>query len=311
MKDVKVSLLIVVSCLLLMAAFIVLWTWGYHSYYKERDEKRSAALFTKDSISIANGTRDSIQKLYLATLNKLNTTIDSTQVKTDSITGNLDTRLKEFYRLSDEIATILKNRKADADPGSALRKIADLQKKIDDLRNRNIDVEDENKQLASVLQQISDERKIPVQNIRTVNLESKPPQDPVAEASYGASDLRLAAVTVNNEKEQETTSAERAEKIVGSFSIKNNVNQNTTGEMVIVVLQPDGQVLQKSTWESGSFNTTEGKKVYSVKLRVDSAPKEAKRLNFSLTSDNYQKGNYIFQIYHNGKMIGRAVKTLT
>src|SRR6186997_2446899 len=137
MKDVKVSLLIVVSCLLLMAAFIVLWTWGYHSWYKERDEKRSAALFAKDSIAIANGTRDSIQKLYLAALTRLNTSFDSTQLRTDSIAGNLDSRLKEFYRLSNEIAALLKNRKAETDPAPALRKISELQKRVDDLRDRN------------------------------------------------------------------------------------------------------------------------------------------------------------------------------
>lgn len=311
MKDIKVSLLILVSCLLLMAAFIVLWTWSYHSYYKNRDEKRSAELFMRDSIAIVNVTRDSLQKLYTTTLSKLNTSFDSTQIKTDSIRGNLDIKLREFYKLSDEIAVILKNRKPDSDPTPALQKIAALQGKIDELRNRNIDVEDENKKLTAVLQQIADERKTPEQNIRTVSLENKPVTETTVPGSFGASDLRLAAVIVNKEKEQETTDADRAEKIVGSFAVKNNVNQNSSGEMIIVVLQPDGQVLQKSTWESGSFNTREGKKIYSFKMHVESAPRESRRLNFSLSSDNYQKGDYILQIYHNGKMIGKVTKTLS
>jgi hypothetical protein len=80
---------------------------------------------------------------------------------------------------------------------------------------------------------------------------------------------------------------------------------------VVVVLQPDGQVLQKSAWESGTFETRDGKKIYSCKLRCDALQGEAKQLNFSLSADSYQKGNYTMHIYHNGVLIGRASKILS
>ena len=57
--------------------------------------------------------------------------------------------------------------------------------------------------------------------------------------------------------------------------------------------------------------TPEGKKIYSTKLRFDYTQGEAKQLLFSLTADKFQQGNYILNIYQNGKLIGKIVKTLS
>ncbi len=82
-------------------------------------------------------------------------------------------------------------------------------------------------------------------------------------------------------------------------------------DIVVVVVQPNGQVLQKSAWESGSFETPEGKKIYPCKIRCETARGENKQLNFSLTANKYLKGKYTMQIYHNGVLIGRMNKTLS
>ena len=76
-------------------------------------------------------------------------------------------------------------------------------------------------------------------------------------------------------------------------------------------LQPDGRVLKNSEWDSGSFNTPDGKKIYSYKLSFNYAKGEQKQLLFSLKADKYQKGNYTMQVYYNGIMIGRVSKTLS
>ena len=81
--------------------------------------------------------------------------------------------------------------------------------------------------------------------------------------------------------------------------------------MMVVVLQPDGRVLKNSEWDSGSFNTPDGKKIYSYKLSFNYAKGEQKQLLFSLKADKYQKGNYTMQVYYNGILIGRVSKTLS
>ena len=114
----------------------------------------------------------------------------------------------------------------------------------------------------------------------------------------------------DEDKELETSAADQAKKLVGSFTVTNS-SQVPNAEMLVVVVQPDGRVLKNSEWDAGSFTTQEGKKLYSYKLNFTYSRGEPKRLNFSLRADKYQKGNYTMQLYYNGLMIGKAVKTLS
>ena len=121
--------------------------------------------------------------------------------------------------------------------------------------------------------------------------------------------LHLFAVVNNNAKEQETSAADNAEKMVGTFVVK-NLPAKGNGELLIVVLQPDGKVVKNSVWESGTFETIEGKKIYSRKIITETATEE-KQLNFSLTPDRFLKGDYTMQIWYNGSMIAKMIKTLS
>lgn len=87
---------------------------------------------------------------------------------------------------------------------------------------------------------------------------------------------RFLAIMVTDNKELETYQAIQTDKFVGSFIVKNSKAVNNVAELFIVISQPDGQVLQKSTWESGTFETLNGRKVYSCKLRFDYTKGEPK-----------------------------------
>ena len=313
MKDAKSLLLIVVSFLLFVVSFTLLWTWGYRIYIKSPSDTIKTELVRKDPATANTGTRDSLQKVYSATISNLDTHIDSAWSNADSIKNRLDLRLGEFYRLRTEIATLLKNHGTDADMELARLKIAELQQRVKDLLNRNLDVEYENKKLAAVLQQLTDNAKTVAPTVQQVSYDTKvavEKTEPPA-AAFTTIDLRLAAMMTNADKEQETSLAEETEKLVGSIILKSSTVQNNNAEVVVVVLQPDGQVLKNSAWESGTFLTDEGKKIYSYKLRFDYNRGEAKRLLFSLSADKYQKGNYTMQVYYNGMMIGKMLKTLS
>jgi hypothetical protein len=267
----------------------------------------------KDSTASANATRDSLQKIYRATINNMGT-LDSTWTQADSLKGNLDVKLSEFYKLRNEIADILKNPAKKEDLDLAKQKIGELQKRVDQLRDRNLDVEKENKRLYAILQQLTNEQKQAVQNIKPVVYENKGPADnniPATTATpFAASDIRLSAMMVDEGKERETLQALQTDKLVGSFIVKNNTTQFNKAEVVVVILQPDGKTLQNSAWETGRFETKEGRKIYSCKVSFDYNKGETKRLSFSLNTDKSLKGNYTVQLYHNGTLIGKTVKTL-
>ena len=117
---------------------------------------------------------------------------------------------------------------------------------------------------------------------------------------------------MKNDKEQETTSAKKTNKLVVTFALQNNVNEYDNAEVYVVITQPDGKLLTPDAWESSSSIEThgEGKKRYTRKIKFEYQKGETKRLVFSLNADDYQKGNYNLQVYHNGYMIGQTIIAL-
>lgn len=310
MKDAKtLSLLFLSLLLLLLASFVLLFTWGYFKfYYKNQVDKPKTQLVSKNTIAIDDDYRDSLQKIYTATINNLSTSLDTTFKNADSLQFHPDLYPSGFYKLKNEIAAILKNHPLKADLDIARQKIAELQNKLAELHNKNINVEDENKRLNGKLTQLANEIKGMEQNIKTSSSENKILTKNTSSASiFTVSQLRLSA---KDGIEQETMQSEQTEKFLGSFIVKSNFNQSNSAEIIVVVLQPDGHVMQSSTWESGTFETREGRKIYSSKLHFEYTNGEAKRLSFSLSADKYQKGEYAMQVYYNGMMIGKAFKTL-
>ncbi len=309
MRDTKSLSLLLLSSVLFLLSIILLCTWGYQYYHQIQEDKTKDKLVKNNLSSVPDSTRDSLLKIYQVTLNGLDSRMDTTWTIADSLKGNLDINLKEFYTLRDEIAALLQSKIPNAtDLSLARKKIAELQLRVQQLRYRNTDVETENSKLKAILEEMAKQTRGIEQNSKLVEKENKNLTAKVnALVSVTAANLNLVALANNGQ--QETNEAGQTEKLVGSFTVKSNISSKC--DIVVVVVQPDGQVLQKSAWESGSFETTEGKKIYSCKLRCETSKDESKQLNFSLTADKYLKGNYTMQIYHNGVLIARTKKSLS
>jgi len=310
MRDTKSLLLLLVSLLLVLVSFVLVWTWGY-SYYSKSGAVNNPPQPAADSATIANKVRDSLQKVYDATLQSLDTELNSTLIHSDSLQNELEVKLAEFYRLRTEITAILKNRTVNNNFAVAKQKIGELQTKVDGLKEKNQVVDNENKKLNDVLNEISKNEKNADKNVnpgiivKPVNPEKPGP----AFSAFTASDIRLSAVS--NIDETETAFAEKTDKLTGTFTVMNFNSQLTNAEMMVVVIRPDGKVLKGSGWDSGIFNTPEGKKIFSYKFNFPYSRGEAKRLAFSLRGGNLTKGNYTMEVYHNGLMIGKVVKSLS
>jgi len=310
MKDAKSVWLLIVSFLLFVVSFTLLWTWGYRIYIKTPTSEATVPVPAKPLLIPTNNTRDSLQTLYTATVNKFDTRLDSTWDHADSLKTALDQKMAEFYRLKNEIAALLNNRSSDANLGMAAQKIGELQQRVNELISHNRDVENENQKLAALLEQLTGKRKV-VDNgtIQRVSFTTKTAVENTLASDYAIAELSLLAI--GNENETETNRAALTDKLVGSIVVRNNRHQFDNSDLMIVLLQPDGQVIKNSVWESGVFNTEEGKKIYSYKMHVDNGSTEMPKLLFSINADRYQKGNYTMQVYHHGVLLGKLVKTLS
>jgi len=303
------SLLVASLVVLLVISFIMICTWFY--YFFRTDRTGQADTTTKKTAPLDHGRRDSLTRVYTATMNDLNTPLDSVWNRPDSL-ALLDTKLVEFNRLRNEIARLLQNTTNNNDLDSARLKIAALQQKIEDLRNRTMLVEYENKRLNEIVRQLSNRLVRSGEKARhdaaahsvteRINVSSNASALSVLPA---VSDLRLTALSAGDGKDQETNDASRAEKLSGSFLLNDPDNNTSVMEMMVVITGPDGKVLRGSDWESGSFETREGKKIYSCKVKWEKGRTDNRRMYFSLPVDELQEGNYSLQVFYNGMLIGK------
>ena len=79
---------------------------------------------------------------------------------------------------------------------------------------------------------------------------------------------------------------------------------------MLVVERPDGKRLPTSNTEVYYFQTPEGRRMYTQKLRFDYIKGEQKKLTFTINADSYQQGNYIIRLYQNGILLAKKFKTL-
>ncbi len=313
MKDLKSPILILLSALLLIATGLLI-TSLYYFYYKLPVQVTAAGKSGSETTAMVKNTNDSLVKMYASTITELEKNFDKAWTNTDSLKTNLDIKLDEFHNLRNEIITVLKERGANGDLGVARQKIVELQQKIEALHYTNMDVEKENKRLIVLLSRLTNyDNKFGQQNGATGGIANRPSFSKTSLNGdiFLLNELRFSAIQIENEREQETTKADQTEKLSGSFKIKNRNIQTSNAEIMIVVVQPDGKVAQNSTWDAGTFETAEGKKIYSGKLSVDYNKGEVKQLVFSLTADKYQHGDYTLKVYHKGILIGEIKKTLS
>jgi len=306
MRDTK-------SLLLLLLSFGLVGTWVYHLYDKTKYSKQRTEIYIKDSIAVAEGIQDSLHKLYSSTITNLDAELDSTKSNAGQLKGELGNKLSEINRLKAEIAAILKkNNVKKEDIELARKKTTELQFLVQQLTSRNNTVEEEKQQISAALDNVNIQMRNMEGNVQQLTNENKVLAEKVTIAStFNASEISLTPVAVRNDKEKETSAADKVSKLVVSFAVQNNISDEPVSEIYVVITQPDGKVLKTDVWDAFSIDTRkEGKKSYTRKVRFDYERGENKKLLFSLNADDYMKGNYKLQVYHNGYMIGQTNKVL-
>ncbi|HEX7844594.1 MAG TPA: hypothetical protein VF476_02270 [Chitinophagaceae bacterium] len=306
MRDTK-------SILLVMLSTGLVGTWTYHLYDKTQYLNTRKEIYVKDSAAVAQAVQDSLQKVYSHTINNLDAQLDSTKNNAGQLQGQLDNKLAEINRLRSEIAAIIKKndvKKEDLD--LARSKTVKLQQLVAELENKNTSIEDEKRQIAAVLDKVNVQVKNLEGNVQQLNQENKVLTEKITAAStLMASDIKFSPVTVKNNKEQETSQAKKASKLVLSFTVQNNIADYENAEVFVVVTQPDGKIVKNDdVWEVPTTLQNGSRVNFTRRVRFEYHKGESKQLLFSLNAEEYLKGTYTMQLYHNGFMIGQTNKTL-
>lgn len=318
MRDSKSILLLIVSMLLIVASLFLLWTWGYN---KGQQKSGGDSPLISDSTTAKLLSVDSLNELYNDAMNNLNS-LDLVISRADSVKLDIGFKLEEMNRLRDEITTLLANPSNPDGLRIAQQKIMELQRRVDDLKRQNNAIQKENKRLAELLRQLaaisypSDPVVVNQNNAADAGTDSTQitdtplPSNTEVEGLMTFSQPNLTAFSEESGA-TETTTASNALRMAGSFQIQNNLAQDATGEIMVVILQPDGKVLKSnSSWDTGIFESEDGRKIYSCKVKFNCYRGESRTMSFEVPADGLSAGEYQMTLYQNGKKIASASKTL-
>jgi hypothetical protein len=307
MKDTKTVLLVMLSVGLV-------GTWVYYLYDKTVQSRHQTETVTTNPIASLQNIQDSLQKIYSFTVDKLGAQLDSVRNTAGQLQGELNTRLEEIDDLKTEINALLKNNGAKKeDIELAGKKTTKLQQLVADFGKENKALENENKQTASLPGELTtiQLKKLQTDNPLAIQENNLSSEKTSRSSLFTISELKITPVAIKDDREIETTRAESASKLVISFVVQNNVTSYANAEVFAVITQPDGRVMQPDAWDAASIPTHGyGKKPYTRKMKFEYLKGETKQLQATFSPEDYEKGNYTLQVFHNGYLIGQAVKIL-
>ncbi len=286
----------------------LLGTWGYLLYDKNKSGETIQVAQTQSENYMTQ--RDSLKLLY-----------DDAEMRLDSITGannNLQgdksTLQKQIDANKSEIRRILNDKNATAaDLKRAKSMIADLNNQIASLEAEVSRLTGENQELTANNTQLTTEKQVLEQNLTTSTTEKEALAQTVDVGStFSASNIQITPVNEKKSgKEKTTTSAKRVDKLVVSFDVENRIARSGPAEMYIMVTAPDGKVIADPALGSATLTTrTDGDKPFTAKVPVEYEQGTRKALSFPLRQEDFQRGDYKIEIYHNGFKIGEGVRTL-
>jgi hypothetical protein len=140
---------------------------------------------------------------------------------------------------------------------------------------------------------------------------SSPAEKTYNSSLFTVSEIKFTPITLKDDREVETNQAESTDKLIISFVVQNNATSYANAEVFAIITQPDGKVLQTDAWDASSIPTHDyGKKPYTRKMRFEYQKGETKQLQAIIRPEDYEKGNYTLQVFHNGYLVGQAVKIL-
>ncbi len=291
----------------LLAAGLV-GTWGYMLW---NNNKSAADDKEKEQVSQSYMTqRDSLKLLY-----------DEAEMRLDSITGannSLQGEKSDLQKQIDankaEIKRILNDKNSTtADLKRAQSMISSLNNQIASLEAEVSRLTGENQVLTANNTQLSSEKNVLEQNLQTSTSEKEALAEVVDVGStFSASNIQITPINEKrNGKEKSTTTAKKVDKLVVSFDIENRIAKSGPADMYIVVTAPNGQVLSATDQPASSFTSrNEGDKPYTSRVPVEYEQGTRKALSFPIRQNDFQRGDYKIEVFHNGFKIGEGVRTL-
>jgi hypothetical protein len=290
-----------------LLAVALLGSWAYFLMKINRSDKEILSK-TEEGVHYMS-QRDSLESLYKFTLDKY----DSVNVANTDLSGKLTSKQSEISKLKGEIGSILRKKNATASELSRAKTlIEELNAKITSLEADVARLTGENQVLTTEKAALIVEKDTLTANLATTQSEKKVLEQTVDVGStFSASNIAITPIKEKGDKEKETTTAKRVDKLVVSFNVENRITKSGPADMYIIVTAPDGKVISTEATNGGTFTTRQdGDQTFTSKITVPYEQGTRQNVSLPLYQDKFQTGDYKIQVYHNGFKIGEGVRTL-
>jgi hypothetical protein len=277
-------------------------------------EEKNTAEIRMEEVNIQ---KDELTREYDAAIVRLDQLTTDNASKDDEIVR----QESELGKLRSEIESILKDKNASvAELMKAKGLISSLealttqyQKQIGALKQENIQLVDDKRNLTEEKNVITQEKEV-LQNDKK-NLEEKVDLGQVLSASN--IEMKVINKTKNllgKEKDKATTKARKADLLEINFDLGvNRIIESGEKEIHISVIDPNGKVIHATGNGAGKINlATGGTREYTTKKAVPySQGKDSYGIKTScIPTDEFTAGNYKVELYHKGYLIGKDNITL-
>jgi phage shock protein A len=287
----------------------LLGTWGYLLWNNNKNEQTIQQ--KEATISQVTDEKTELQRNFDASLARL----DSVTGNNNALEGKLTEKNGEISKLKGEIRSILNKKNATAaELNKAKSLIAEMNDKVASLEQEVARLTTENAQLNTDLTSEKGKTTQLTTDLATTTT-AKQELEKTVDIASTLNAYNIAITPINerkNGKEKVTTTAKRVDKLVVSFDVDNRIAPAGSAEVYVLVTGPDGKPVAQEALGSGTFTTREeGDKPFTAKVPVKIETSKKVAVEFALKqADNFQKGAYKIEIYHNGFKIGEGTREL-
>ena len=275
---------------------------------KNEVEKQKAD--TINELATVSTDKATVENQYNAALARLDE-MKGQSIQMDSLLNDRNAEVEELKRkikkiLDNKNASESELKKANSMIAQLNNKMAEFQNTITALKQENITLTEEKKQLTTAQENLIEEKRKVEKTLETT----------IETASIlHASDFKMEAINkkknlLGKDKEVETGKAKKADFIKFSFDLdENRVSESGEKVIYICVYKPNGSIAGNNS----KFKLSTGaEKGYTTSKTI--SYKQGEKVNDIATqwipSEDFEKGNYKVEVYHMGYNIGSENVTL-
>lgn len=277
-----------------IAIIAVLLITNFYLFFQKRDvdEKNHQML---GQVSDVISEKEELQQEYDASLSRLDLLYSDNQ----QLNEELKEKNEEIEKQKKRIQSILNNKNAsDAELKEARTMIQNLNRQIDSYEEEIYALREANLKLKEEIDSINIDREQLTAQIESGKV-----------LAIGNMKLNAISLRRKGRVEKETQKARKADLLRISFDIvENRFIQNSEETLYIAITNPEGYLLSNAALGSGSFEDAEGKIQYysvfqNVKIEKGKPIKDV-QVDWVQSSD-YEKGEYIVEIFHKEESIAK------